>query len=214
MIKKTLAIIMIMSMALGLFVGCGCSNGVSDAEKDKKRQDIQKLLKKNKMPFDIKRDEKTFELTETQNTILLQNASNTKDKDSLFLFNYMKWNQQQEDEKDSGIRKNVDNSQKLTKKFPKFKKGKIKKIHKKAMYVQHGKIKKGHYKGWYGAEISFQDETDKNNKQLLLVYLITRSKKTKKQIRNFTSDFFDYDEGKTNNQKKKQKTKDIFDLGV
>lgn len=213
MLKKLLPISILLTLILTLFVGCGCSNGVSDEQKDQKRKDVQLILNKNKIPLQIKRDELNFELTETQNTIVLQNKSQTKDKGTVFVFRYMKWNQQQEDEKDNNIRKNIDSSQKLTKKFPSFKKGKIKKIKKKAMYVQYGKIKKGKFNGWHGAEISFQDETDKNNKQLLLVYLITRNKKAKKQVIKFTKDFLTYDARHKDENKETTAANMFEDLG-
>ena len=128
----------------------------------------------------------------------------------------MKWSQEQEDNKDNNIRKNIENSQKLVAKLPTFKRGKIKKINKKTMYIQYGKIKKGKYKGMYGAEISFRDEDNKNNKQNLLVYLITRNKKTTKQIKKFTKKFLQYDAKRKNQNDVKieeETTKDIFDLG-
>ena len=125
----------------------------------------------------------------------------------------MKWNQEQEDNKDNNIRKNIENSQKLVAKLPTFKRGKNKKINKKTMYIQHGKIKKGKYKGMYGAEITFQDENDKNNKQHLLVYIITRNKKTTKQIKTFTKKFLQYD-AKHKDENKETTAANMFeDLG-
>ena len=191
--KKIIAVVLTLSLGASLLVGCGCSNQTSEVEKDQKRADIQKIIKKNKLPFDIKRDEESFELTELQNIILLKNKAKDSNKDSVFLFNYIKWNQTQEEDKDNNVRKLVDDSQKTVSKFPKLTKGKIKKIKGKATYVQYGKIKKGKYKGWYGSKISFQDETDKNKKQLLLVYCVTQNKTVRKQIKNFTKDFLTYD---------------------
>lgn len=211
MLKRISVLVVISTLILSLFSGCGCSNKeITDEEKDNKRKEIQSVIDKEKMPLSIKRDELGFELTANKTQILLRNKSNTKDKNTTLILYHLKWTEEDEKDKDKNIRKLINKAQDSTKKAPKFKKGKIKKINKKAMFVQYGRVKKGKYKGWYGSQISFQDETDKNNKELLTFYYISKNKKAIKQTKRFVQKYLNInDKQKETTSKTSDKSKDL-----